>query len=317
MTMGDPVDYGNGIFLVDADYLRPGLAAIHLIVEQGRAALIDTGTSHSLPGVLAALDSLGLPPAAVDYVILTHVHLDHAGGAGAMMRAFPGARLVVHPRGARHMIDPSKLIEGATAVYGADTIARVYPDILPVEAARVLEAPEGAEFPLAGRKLACFDAPGHAYHHICIRDASGGIFTGDVFGLSYRELDVEGRQFVFPTTTPTQFDPEAMHRTVERIVALAPRAVYQTHYGRFTDVAGGARDLLRRLDHLVALARAEPAAGEERQLHLQEAMTAYLIAEARRHGCTLPDSELARIWAMDMELNSQGLLYWLDKGKKA
>ena len=305
----DPVDYGNGIFLVDADYLRPGLAAIHLIVEKGRAALVDTGTSHSLPGVLAALDRLGLSPEAVDYVVLTHVHLDHAGGAGAMMRAFPAARLVVHPRGARHMIDPSKLIEGATAVYGADTIAKVYPDILPVDAARVSEAPEGAEFSLAGRKLVCFDAPGHAYHHICIQDATGGIFTGDVFGLSYRELDVDGRQFVFPTTTPTQFDPEAMHRTVERIVALAPPAVYQTHYGRFTEIAGGARDLLRRLDHIVALA----LSGTD---DLKEAMTAYLIAEARQHGCDLPTSELERIWAMDVELNTQGLTYWREKAAR-
>lgn len=312
--MSGPVDFGHGIHLVDADYLRSGLAAIHLIVEQGRAALVDTGTSHSLPGVLAALRELGLTPDAVDYVILTHVHLDHAGGAGTMMRAFPNARLVVHPRGARHMIDPSKLIEGATAVYGADYIAQVYPDILPVEASRVDEAPEGAEFRLAGRRLACLDAPGHAYHHIAIRDGTtGGIFTGDVFGLSYRELDVDGRQFVFPTTTPTQFDHQAMRQTVERIVALDPPAIYQTHYGRFADVAGGARDLLRRLDHLVALARIAPGDGEERHRHLKAAMTAYLIAEARAHGCALPERELELIWAMDLELNSQGLLYWRDK----
>ena len=304
--MGNPVDYGNGIYLVDADYLRPGLAAIHLIVEQGRVALVDTGTSHSLPGVLDALARLGLSADAVDYVILTHVHLDHAGGAGAMMRAFPKARLVVHPRGARHMIDPSKLIEGATAVYGADYIEEVYPDIFPVDAARVDEAPEGAEFLLAGRKLTCFDAPGHAYHHICIRDeASGGIFTGDVFGLSYRELDVDGRQFVFPTTTPTQFDHDAMRATVERIVAFHPPAVYQTHYGKFADVAGGAKDLLRRLDHIVALARTET--------DLKAAMTAYLISEARAHGCTLPEPALKEIWATDLELNTQGLTYWLEK----
>ena len=306
------VDYGNGIHLVDADYLRPGLAAIHLIVEKGRAALVDTGTSHSLPGVLAVLGELGLTADSVDYVILTHVHLDHAGGAGAMMRAFPKARLVVHPRGARHMIDPSKLIEGATAVYGADYIAKVYPDIFPIAESRVDEAPEGSEFLLAGRKLSCCDAPGHAYHHIFIQDeATGGIFTGDVFGLSYRELDVEGRQFVFPTTTPTQFDHQAMRQTIERIVALDPPAVYQTHYGRFVDVPGGARDLLRRLDHLVVLALAEKTAEG-----LKEAMADYLIAEARDHGCTLPEAALRDIWAMDLELNSQGLSYWLEKSAR-
>lgn len=301
--MGDPVDYGNGIHLVDADYLRPGLAAIHLIVENERAAIIDTGTSLSLPGLVAALGRLGLSRAAVDYVILTHVHLDHAGGAGAMMREFPEASLVVHPRGARHMIDPAKLIEGATAVYGQAYIDRVYPDILPVEASRLIEAPEGKDLFLAGRRLTCLDAPGHAYHHIAILDAeSGGIFTGDVFGLSYRELDVDGRQFIFPTTTPTQFDLEAMHRTVKRIVNLRPPAIYQTHYGKFADVAGGAKDLLRRLDHIVGLS------GEA-------AMMAYLIAEARAHGCRLSDEKLAGIWGMDIELNNQGLTYWRDKQK--
>ena len=310
--MAIQVDFGQGIHLVDADYLRPGLAAIHLIVEDGHAALVDTGTSLSLPGVHKALAHLGLVAAGVDYVILTHVHLDHAGGAGTMMREFPRARLVVHPRGGRHMIDPSKLIEGAAAVYGEDYIRRVYPDILPVEAARVIEAPEGLELSLAGRKLTCFDAPGHAYHHIFIADQkSRGIFTGDVFGLSYRELDVAGRQFVFPTTTPTQFDPEAMHRTVGRILALDPPAVYQTHYGRFNDVAGGARDLLRRLDHLVALARAGTAD------HLKAAMGDYLIAEARGHGCALSDEALLEIWDMDLELNTQGLTYWLDKAARS
>jgi glyoxylase-like metal-dependent hydrolase (beta-lactamase superfamily II) len=307
--MGVPVDFGNGIHLVDADYLRPGLAAIHLIVEDGRAAVIDTGTSLSLPGLLAALNRLGLSQASVDHVILTHVHLDHAGGAGAMMRAFPEASLVVHPRGARHMIDPSRLIEGAAAVYGQDYIDRVYPDILPIEASRVIEAPEGKDIFLAGRRLTCLDAPGHAYHHIAILDAeSGGVFTGDVFGLSYRELDVEGRQFVFPTTTPTQFDHEAMRRTVERIAALKPPAVYQTHYGKFADVAGGAKDLLRRLDHLVTLARA--AEGHDA---LKAAMMEYLVAEARDHGCRLPEEAMAVIWEMDVELNSQGLIYWREK----
>jgi len=311
--MSIPVDYGRGIFLVDADYLRPGLAAIHLIVEGGRVAVIDTGTSHSLPGLRAALGHLGLSDEAVDYVILTHVHLDHAGGAGSMMRAFPNARLVVHPRGARHMIDPSKLIEGAAAVYGEDYIRRVYPDILPIAASRVVEAPDNTEIHLAGRKLVCLDAPGHAYHHNCILDVQGGIFSGDVFGLSYRELDVDGRQFIFPTTTPTQFDPEAMHRTIRRLVDLAPPAIYQTHYGKFADVAGGARDLLRRLDAIVALAIAETGEGDERHRALKRAMTAYLVAEARGHGCRLSEAELAAIWEMDVELNTQGLTYWLDK----
>jgi len=311
--MGIAVDYGNGIYLVDADHLRPGMAGIHLIAEAGRVAVIDAGTSLSLRGVRAALGQLGLSEAAVDHVILTHVHLDHAGGAGTMMQAFPQARLVVHPRGARHMIDPAKLVEGATAVYGENYIREVYPDILPVDPSRVVEAADGAEFFLAGRRLVCLDAPGHAYHHNVIMDAHGGIFTGDIFGLSYRELDVDGRQFIFPTTTPTQFDPEAMRGTIHRLLALAPPVIYQTHFGKFTDVACGARNLLRRLDRLVAQAVAERAKGDERHRRIKTAIMAYLIAEARDHGCRLEDSDLAKIWETDVELNTQGLTYWLDK----
>ena len=114
--MSQIVSYAHGIHAIDADYIRPRLVAIHLIVEQGRAAFVDTGCNHSLPNALSALERLRLTPESVDYVILTHIHLDHAGGAGAMMGAFPNARLVVHPRGSRHMANPEKLIAGTVAV---------------------------------------------------------------------------------------------------------------------------------------------------------------------------------------------------------
>ena len=123
--MFDWRDYRNGIYAFDAGYVRPILAAIHLVVENGRVALVDTGSNDALPNALAALDRLGLDVAAVDYVILTHIHLDHAGGAGSMMAAFPNAQLIVHPRGARHMAEPSKLVAGVTAVYGAEYVNQV------------------------------------------------------------------------------------------------------------------------------------------------------------------------------------------------
>ena len=128
--MGDWRDYGNGIYAFDAGYVRPILAAIHMVVENGRVAFIDTGSNDSLPNALAALERVGLPAEAVDYVFLTHIHLDHAGGAGTMMQAFPNARLAVHPRGARHMAEPAKLVAGVTAVYGQDYVEKVYGEIL-------------------------------------------------------------------------------------------------------------------------------------------------------------------------------------------
>lgn len=311
--MFDWRDYGNGIVAFDAGYVRPILAAIHMVVENGRVAFIDTGSNDALPNALSALAKLGLDEAAVDFIILTHIHLDHAGGAGSLMRAFPNARLVVHPRGARHMAEPAKLVAGVTAVYGAEYVARVYGEILPIPAERIIEAPDGLVVSLNGRELLCLDTPGHARHHICIVDQKArAIFTGDMFGLSYRELDVDGRQFIFPTTTPTQFEPEEMRSSIKRLMALQPEAMYLTHYSRVPEVQRQGAALLRHLDALVDLALAERGAGERRHARIKQGVTDYLIKEIRQHGCMLPESTLLDIWATDLELNAQGLCVWLD-----
>ncbi len=311
--MFDWRNYGNGISAFDTGYVRPILAAIHLIVEEDRVAFIDTGTNDSLPNVLAALNKLGLDVTAVDYVILTHIHLDHAGGAGAMMQAFPNAKLVVHPRGVRHMAEPSKLIAGVAAVYGADYVERVYGNILPINSERIISAEDGLVVKLAGRKLTCLDTPGHAKHHIAIVDEkTGDIFTGDVFGLSYRELDVDGSQFIFPTTSPSQFDPEVLHASIDRLLKLNPTAMYLTHYGQLNDVELRGQDLHRRIDAVVKLATAEKATGESRHERIKTALSQYLLSEMRNHGCTLPDKTLLDIWEGDIELNAQGLGIWLD-----
>lgn len=315
--MFDFRDYKNGIYAFDAGYVRPILAAIHLVVENGRVAFIDTGSNDSLPNALAALDRLGLGADAVDCVILTHIHLDHAGGAGAMMAQFPNARLVVHPRGARHMAEPAKLVAGVTAVYGAEYVARVYGEIRSIPAERILEATDGIVINLAGRQLRCIDTPGHARHHICIIDEkTSGIFTGDMFGLSYRELDVDGRQFIFPTTTPTQFEPDAMRHSIDRLLALRPECFYLTHYSRVHSVAELGVDLNRRLDALVEIALKHAAPSPERHERIKAEITAFLLSEVRDFGCSLLDDTQLEIWATDLELNAQGLEVWLDAGAK-
>lgn len=312
--MFDWRDYRNGIYAFDAGYVRPILAAIHVVLEAGRVALIDTGSNDALPNALAALERLGLDVTAVDYVILTHIHLDHAGGAGSMMAAFPNARLVVHPRGARHMAEPSKLVAGVTAVYGAEYVNRIYGEILPIPAERIIEAADGFTVSLAGRELLCLDTPGHARHHICIVDKkTGGIFTGDMFGLSYREHDVDGRPFIFPTTTPTQFEPAEMRASIKRLLSFKPDAMYLTHYSRVGDVPALGKDLLQRLDALVAIAEsASQLSGTLRHEQIKAAITRYLIAELKAHGCNLGETVVLDIWATDLELNAQGLEVWLD-----
>ena len=311
--MFDWRNFGNGIYAFDSGYVRPVLAAIHAIVEDGRVAFVDTGTNHSLPNALEALSRLGLSVDAVDYVILTHIHLDHAGGAGRMMGAFPNARLVVHPRGARHMAEPARLVAGVTAVYGEAYVRQMYGEIMPVPSARIVEAPDGHVVTLAGRELLCIDTPGHARHHICVVDRkTGGIFSGDMFGLSYREHDVDGRPFIFPTTTPSQFEPEAMHASIDRLLAFSPEAIYLTHYSRVDNVAALAADLHRRLSAMTDIALALRDSGADRHVRLKEALAGYLLDELREHGCPLPEGTALGIWDTDLELDAQGLEVWMD-----
>lgn len=309
--------YGHGIYAVDSGYTGTGIAAIHLIEEGGRAALVDTGNNAALVHVEEALKATGLKPEAVDYVLLTHIHLDHAGGAGAFMQAFPNAKLVVHPRGARHMVEPSKLFAGVSAVYGPERAKALYGELIPVPADRVIEATEGLELSLAGRVIRVFDTPGHARHHVCYFDtASRSFFTGDTFGLSYRQLDVDGRPSIFPTTTPVQFEPDAMHASIARMEAEQPAAMYLTHYAQVTDVPRLAADLHRLIDAHVAIAERHAAAGDVRTALIERDVWALVGEEAQRQGWTLPETEWRALLALDVELNAQGLDVWLDtRGK--
>lgn len=309
----------HGIHTLDTGFHRPQFDAAYLLVENGRGAFIDCGLNASVPALLAGLETAGLAPADVDWLILTHVHLDHAGGAGELMQALPNARLVVHPRGARHIIDPSQLIAGASAVYGEDEVARTYGRILPVDAARVDEARDGHRIDLAGRELLCLDAPGHARHHIVIWDAqSRCFFTGDTFGLSYRELDSAAGAFILPTTTPVQFEPEALKASIARMLDFDPQAMYLTHYGRVTPPAALAQALFAQIDAMVAIARGRAGlTGEARHAAICADLAQLYAARAAAHGCRQSRAEVIELLGMDIELNAQGLGVWLDREARA
>jgi len=307
------IAYERGISALDSGLVRRRLTAIHVLVERGHAAIIDTGGSRSAPLVLQALDRLGIPPHNVDYVILTHVHLDHAGGAGALMRSFPNARLTVHPRGARHVVDPSRLVEGTIAVYGEEYMDRVYGAVVPVPAERVIETPHESRIDLQGRELVFFDTPGHARHHVSIwDDRARAIFTGDTFGLAYTELDDPQRRYIFPTTSPTQFDPAAAHRSLDLIAGLAPEAVYVAHFGQVRDVPARAGDLRRLIDAHAELGRAEKDSGDAREERLRAGVERLALVEAERRGWTHRRDEVLDVMRDDIELNALGLACWLD-----
>ena len=307
----------HGIHVIDTGFQRPGFDAAYLIVEDGAAAYVDTGTNYSVPRLLAALAAVGLEPEAVAYVIVTHVHLDHAGGAGLLMQSLPSAQLVVHPRGARHMIDPTQLFNSARAVYGDAEMSRLYGVLVAIPPERVLATEDGMTLRLADRALLFVHTPGHARHHHCIWDErSQGFFTGDTFGLSYREFDVAGRPWVLPTSTPVQFEPEPLKASVRRMLDFAPENLYLTHYGRVGDAARLGALMQQQIDAMAALAL-ELANQPQRHAALKDALSRLYLSGIRAHGCALSDEQIQELLATDIELNAQGLQIWVDRLDRA
>jgi glyoxylase-like metal-dependent hydrolase (beta-lactamase superfamily II) len=306
-------DFADDISAIDTHYLRPGLASSHLIVNEGRAAFVDTGANNAIPLLLEALGEKAIGCDQVDYVLLTHVHLDHAGGAGLLMEALPNAVAVIHPRGAPHMADPSKLEAGTRAVYGDKQFERLYGFLKAIDADRIRTVEDGEVLSLSGRELEFIHTEGHARHHYCIVDRlSNSVFTGDTFGLSYRDLDTDNGAFVFPTTTPIQFDPEALHASIDRIMAYKPAALFLTHYSRVTDLDRLAADLHADIDAFCELAR-DAWDKDDRENRLVAALTEYLYHRMDAHGCASDPVWRNEIVGPDMSLNASGLLIWLDR----
>ena len=304
-------DAGDGVVAVDTLYMRPSADASHLVIADGRAAFVDTGTNYSVPYLLDALRQYDLDRGDVDYVFLTHVHLDLAGGAGTLMQALPNARCVIHPRGAPHMADPAKLIAGTQGVYGKDKAFELYGDIVPIPAERIDVAGDEDRFSFGGREVRALHTEGHARHHYCLHDPqSRGVFTGDSFGISYRELDTDRGEFIFPTTTPPHFEPTEAHKAVDRIMALEPVKLYLTHYSRVTDVERLAKDMHECLDGFVAIAQ-EHRDRDDRREAIQQDLFDFLYARLAAHGYDRGRDSAQAFLEHDMVLNSQGLDAWL------
>ncbi len=307
------VEYDAGITCVDAMYVQPGHACCYLMVENGRAAFIDTGTGHSVPYLLETIKLKNLNVEDVDYVIPTHVHLDHAGGAGLLMSKLPNAKLVIHPRGAPHMIDPEKLVAGTIAVYGEEKFKQYYGEIIPIEEQRVTVAEDEHEIQLANRTLKFLDAPGHARHHFCVYDkTSNGFFTGDTFGLSYKELDNEDGAFILPTTTPVQFEPDAWQNTLTRMLDYQPKNMYLTHFGCVTEIDRLTAQLREGIDEYTNIAKS-CMNSENREQKIKEKITENLKTKLQER---YPENEMVtfiELFKSDIDLNAAGLEVWVKR----
>lgn len=300
----------HNIVQIDTGYLRTGLAACYLIIENGHVAVVDTGVEKTCDRVKAALSQQDLSLNDVDFIIPTHVHLDHAGGAGKLMSVCPNAKMVIHPFGSRHMIDPARLIAGAEAVYGKQGLRDSVGEIIPVDEGRVIEAGDLFRIRLDERELLFLDTPGHARHHFCVWDEkSRGFFTGDTFGIAYPELACEGHAFIFPPTTPVQFDPAAWHVSIDRLMAWHPERMYLTHFGQLNDPVMYMDALHRMIDDLAALALECDAP----ETALAPAVQRYFHQELKNCGCQLSGTPLALVLDLDLDIIVQGLIVWLQR----
>lgn len=308
-----PVAAGNGVYVIDTLYQRPGMAASHLIVEDGHAAFVDTGAAPAAPRLLAALSELGLQREQVEFLFLTHVHLDHAGGAGQLMGALPNARAVLHPRGARHLVDPAKLIEGSIAVYGEEKFSRLYGEILPIAPDRVIATTDGQRLQLGSRNFEFIDTPGHARHHHCVVDLDyREIYSGDVFGICYHEFDSAAGSFIFPTTTPVQFEPDAMLASVDRLLSYRPKRIYQTHFGPVSEVERLGADLRELIGEFVGIAQRH-ATAPDRTARIAADIFACLDSKLDAHGYRGSAENRHALLDSDVGLNTAGLEVWLER----
>jgi glyoxylase-like metal-dependent hydrolase (beta-lactamase superfamily II) len=299
----------DGISVIDSEYYSKDFAAIYLLKQKNKVIIIETGTNYSVPHVKEALSQVGLSFSDVSYVIPTHVHLDHAGGAGLLMMQCQNAALVVHPRGARHLIDPSKLVAGAKAVYGENKFKEYYGEIFPIDANRVIQADDNFILDFDGRELRFIDTPGHARHHFCIWDkATKSMFTGDTFGISYRDLDHQDELYILPSTSPVQFDPEALIQSINRIMEFKPERVCLTHFSAIKPTKKATNKLIESI-HFVSNLAIKYADKNDSESIIYKKMMDYFLEGLNEIGFQNNDYAKDRL-SLDVLINTQGLIYW-------
>jgi glyoxylase-like metal-dependent hydrolase (beta-lactamase superfamily II) len=306
-----PPTQTHGVTTVDAHYMYPGRAATYLIVDSGEAAFIDAGTRYSVPHMLQALAEAGRAPGDVKYIIVTHVHLDHCGGAASLARACPNAQVLCHPRSERHLIDPTKLVASATPVYGVEKFAQLYGEIESIPAARVRAVNDGESVSLGQRSFGFLDTPGHAKHHVSVWDRTADtMFTGDAFGLSYPYLQRGTRPYFNYVCSPPQFEPEAARQVIRRIMATHVGRVCVTHFGPNDRVQEGGEQLLRMLDEFDAAtnrAAATDLDGQRLLAYCADEALRITSGELRACGLDTADPEVMR-WALsEHSVTSQGI----------
>lgn len=306
------------IVTIDCNYVMPRVAAAYLIRCGEKACFIDNNTNHSVPALLAALKDNGYTPEQVSHIIITHVHLDHAGGTGLLLTHCANAVVVAHPRAAPHVIDPSRLVKSAQQVYGEDNFRKLYGDIQPVPESRVAIPADGEVIKVGDKSLQFIYTRGHANHHFVIYEqTTKSIFTGDSFGIAYPMLQYGSRPFLFPSTSPTDFDAAEARISYDKILATGAERAYPTHFGVWTDMRGGHAMLhayMNQIEHLYNSLLAEPDV-EKLPVVARAGFDAFFANEIKQRSVTLSPQE-TEVLEMDIDLNAQGIAFAAARARK-
>ncbi|WP_077324254.1 MBL fold metallo-hydrolase [Virgibacillus siamensis] len=314
MENKEPIQIDKRIHLIDGfDLGQPERTGTYVIDEE-ELTLIETGPSPSVKYIKKGLHALGFTLDQVKYIIVTHIHLDHAGGAGLFIKECPNATVIVHPRGSRHLANPKALAAGARAVYG-DSFSELFDPIVPIPEDRLVEKTEGDTLKIGPEcTLEFLDTPGHAKHHFSIVDPiSNGIFTGDTVGIRYKQLANEGIDFFLPSTSPNHFDPEAMQESIERIRALHVDRIYYGHFGKTERADTALSQVSEWLDVFMQISQEVKAEGKGYDVladRLLQRVKDYLA------GLGVPsDHDVFVIINLDMQVSALGIIDYFQKLK--
>lgn len=314
-------DVTDSITTIDGHYFYAGRAAAYLIQDGDEAAFVDNVTRFSVPHLLEALSARDLRPEQVRYIIVTHVHLDHCGGTAELAKHCPKATVICHPRAARHIIDPTRLVASARPIYGDAEFDALYGEIEPVDAARVRSLEDAETLSLGSRTLTFFDSPGHARHHFVIQDSgTNSMLSGDAFGVCYAQLQGGDRPYLNYVCAPPQFDPAAARESIVKILESGVDRAFVTHFGCCETMEAGAEKLLTCVDRCEALVDSAVSRGLEGDALLDYCRAGVLdliLGEVRKCGLD-PDTADVMKWATtEHSITSQGLAVLADQRRKA
>ena len=304
------------ITCIDTQHISNNFVASYLIESHGLVAFVDTGSHLSVPNLLNVLAEKNIHISQVKFIFVTHIHLDHVGGAGKLIKHLPNAKVVVHPKGAKHLINPDKLKAGVIDVYGQAFFKQYLGDIMPIDQSRIIIA-ENGDFNLGKRTLTLINTPGHARHHYCLWDkTSKGIFSGDTLGVSYRELNTRDNMMIFPPTSPTQFEPEVWKHSINHLLSYQPQYAYLTHFCRIKfnlNIAQKLRQSIDDFSNIALIVAKQYPDKKDRYKMIKLQLTNYLLKQLKHYQCPLDDKKQIQVLRGDLEICTQGLIIWLGK----